>query len=214
MPHHCTLCPRTCRTRPFSWGTAQLCRTRHPARGPRRHCTTGRPCLGGDPNTGSRAARCFSAATLKCCYCQNCDQSGRSRQGDFCGAADRDFMNLQNGGAKNINLVTASQYLPWVTAPHMDAARAQGFSLPVVYNTGGYETVDAVRRWPGMWTSGWPGLQVRGRCAGSGAFRRAGLPCRGGRSAAADACRPAQIVRRGQVFLKGVIVRAGPDAAQ
>lgn len=53
-------------------------------------------------------------------------------------------MNLQNGGAKNVNLVTASQYLPWVTAA-LDAARAQGFSLPVVYNTGGYETLDAVR---------------------------------------------------------------------
>lgn len=53
-------------------------------------------------------------------------------------------MQLQNGGAKNLNLVTASHYLPWVTEA-LDAARAAGFALPVVYNTGGYETVEAVR---------------------------------------------------------------------
>ncbi len=40
--------------------------------------------------------------------------------------------------------MTASQYLPWVTAA-LDKARAQGLALPVVYNTGGYETVEAVK---------------------------------------------------------------------
>ena len=65
------------------------------------------------------------------------DQSGRGRQGDFCGAADRDFYEFAERRGE-------SQYLPWVTAA-LDAARAQGFSLPVVYNTGGYETVDAVK---------------------------------------------------------------------
>ena len=53
-------------------------------------------------------------------------------------------MNLQSGGAKNLNLVTASHYLPWIVEA-LDTARAQGFALPVVYNTGGYETVDAVQ---------------------------------------------------------------------
>ena len=87
----------------------------------------------------------FSGCTLKCCYCQNYPIS----QGEVGKAISVErlteiFMNLQNGGAKNVNLVTASQYLPWVTAA-LDAARAQSFSLPVVYNTGGYETVDAVK---------------------------------------------------------------------
>ena len=51
---------------------------------------------------------------------------------------------LQKSGAKNLNLVTATQYLPWVL-PALDAARAAGFALPVVYNTGGYETLETVK---------------------------------------------------------------------
>ena len=54
------------------------------------------------------------------------------------------FLRLQRDGARNLNLVTATQYLPWVTEA-LDAARARGLTLPVVYNTGGYETVETVR---------------------------------------------------------------------
>lgn len=87
----------------------------------------------------------FSGCTLRCCYCQNYPIS----QGEVGKAISVErlaeiFMNLQNGGAKNLNLVTASQYLPWVTAA-LDQARTAGFCLPVVYNTGGYETVEAVK---------------------------------------------------------------------
>lgn len=87
----------------------------------------------------------FSGCTLRCCYCQNYPIS----QGEVGKAISVErlaeiFMNLQNGGTKNLNLVTASQYLPWVTAA-LDQAKTAGFCLPVVYNTGGYETVEAVK---------------------------------------------------------------------
>ena len=104
------------------------------------------PCLSGDPSaeTGSGTVF-FSGCTLRCCYCQNYPIS----QGEVGKAISVErlaeiFMNLQNGGAKNLNLVTASQYLPWVTAA-LDQARTAGFCLPVVYNTGVYETVEAVK---------------------------------------------------------------------
>ena len=146
IPHHCTLCPRACGADRAA-GLRGFCgadNTLRVARAALHHWEE--PCLSGDPNaeTGSGTVF-FSGCTLKCCYCQNYPIS----QGEVGKAISVErlteiFMNLQNGGAKNINLVTASQYLPWVTAA-LDAARAQGFSLPVVYNTGGYETVDAVR---------------------------------------------------------------------
>ncbi len=146
IPHHCTLCPRACGADRAA-GQRGFCgadNTLRVARAALHHWEE--PCLSGDPNaeTGSGTVF-FSGCTLKCCYCQNYPIS----QGEVGKAISVErlteiFMNLQNGGAKNLNLVTASQYLPWVTAA-LDAARAQGFSLPVVYNTGGYETVDAVR---------------------------------------------------------------------
>jgi len=146
IPHHCTLCPRACGADRAA-GQRGFCgadNTLRVARAALHHWEE--PCLSGDPNaeTGSGTVF-FSGCTLKCCYCQNYPIS----QGEVGKAISVErlteiFMNLQNGGAKNVNLVTASQYLPWVTAA-LDAARAQGFSLPVVYNTGGYETVDAVK---------------------------------------------------------------------
>ena len=146
IPHHCTLCPRACGADRAA-GQRGFCgadNTLRVARAALHHWEE--PCLSGDPNaeTGSGTVF-FSGCTLKCCYCQNYPIS----QGEVGKAISVErlteiFMNLQDGGAKNVNLVTASQYLPWVTAA-LDAARAQGFSLPVVYNTGGYETVEAVK---------------------------------------------------------------------
>ena len=54
------------------------------------------------------------------------------------------FLELQEKGAHNLNLVTATQWLPWVL-PALDKARARGLTLPVVYNTGGYETIETVQ---------------------------------------------------------------------
>ena len=52
------------------------------------------------------------------------------------------FLELQEQGAHNINLVTAGHYLPWVCEA-LDMARP-GLHIPVVDNTGGYETPEAV----------------------------------------------------------------------
>ena len=143
LPHHCTLCPRACGADRAA-GQRGLCGaddTLRVARAALHHWEE--PCLSGDPSaeTGSGTVF-FSGCTLRCCYCQNYPIS----QGEVGKAISVErlaeiFMNLQNGGAKNLNLVTASQYLPWVTAA-LDQART---CLPVVYNTGGYETVEAVK---------------------------------------------------------------------
>ena len=104
------------------------------------------PCLSGDPDAATGSGTVFfCGCTLRCCYCQNFPISQGSVGKEITPERlARIFLDLQNGGAKNLNLVTASQYLPWVTAA-LDIARAQGLALPVVYNTGGYETVEAVK---------------------------------------------------------------------
>ena len=54
----------------------------------------------------------------------------------------RIFLDLQDKGAHNINLVTPTQYLPHITAA-LDLARPE-LTIPIVYNSGGYETVETI----------------------------------------------------------------------
>jgi putative pyruvate formate lyase activating enzyme len=59
------------------------------------------------------------------------------------------FIDLQNRGAHNINLVSPAPYVPAVV-PAISAARRQGLTVPVVYNTHGYETVTTLRLLDGL----------------------------------------------------------------
>ena len=57
--------------------------------------------------------------------------------------------SFRQRGAKNLNLVTATQWLPWIL-PALRGARARGLTIPVAYNTGGYERVETVRALKGV----------------------------------------------------------------
>ncbi len=137
---HCQLCPRRCGAD----------RTKHAGR-----CGAGgqlrvaraalhfweEPCISGEKGSGTVF---FTGCSLGCCYCQNyaISQQGLGKAIDEHRLSDI-FLELQAKGAANLNLVTATQWLPWVTAA-LDAARARGLRLPVVWNTGGYETEETV----------------------------------------------------------------------
>ena len=145
-PPHCPLCPRACGADRAA-GQTGLCGagdTLRAARAALHHWEE--PCLSGDPEapTGSGTVF-FSGCALGCCYCQN---YGISQEGQGYPLTEARlaeiFLELQAKGAKNINLVTATQWLPWVL-PALDSARRRGLRLPVVYNTGGYETVQTVQ---------------------------------------------------------------------
>ncbi len=58
-------------------------------------------------------------------------------------------MHLQEQGANNINLVSATQYIPQ-TAEAIRFARANGLTLPVVYNSNAYECIEALRLLDGL----------------------------------------------------------------
>ncbi len=146
IPHSCTLCPRQCgadRTRQKgACGAANQLRI---ARAALHHWEE--PCISGTRGSGTVF---FSGCSLRCCYCQNhpISQQGVGKDIDEHRLAEI-FLYLQSQGAHNINLVTASQWLPWVIEA-LQIARSQGLNLPVVYNTSGYETLETVQRLEGL----------------------------------------------------------------
>ena len=98
------------------------------------------PVISGERGSGTVF---FTGCTLRCCFCQNYKIS----QENFgkpvsSGRLSEIFLELQKQGAHNINLVTASPYLPSVLEA-LEAVRGK-LAIPVVYNSGGYETEEAV----------------------------------------------------------------------
>lgn len=87
----------------------------------------------------------FAHCPLHCCYCQNAviaaGEAGRAVTEDRLAAM---CLALQAQGALNINLVTPTHYAPQVRAA-IALARKRGLTLPLIWNTSGYETVQAVR---------------------------------------------------------------------
>ena len=59
------------------------------------------------------------------------------------------FFELEAEGAHNINLVTPEHFVP-LLVPALDRAKRQGLTIPVVYNTGSYEKVEAVKALEGL----------------------------------------------------------------
>lgn len=100
------------------------------------------PCISGDSGSGTVF---FSHCTLGCVYCQNYDIStqGKGYSVTENELAD-EFMRLENEGANNINLVTPSHFVPSIIKA-IETAKKHGLKLPVVYNCGGYESVDTLK---------------------------------------------------------------------
>lgn len=139
---HCTLCPRRCgvdRTtdaRGFCGASAIA----HVARAGLHHGEE--PPISGTRGSG---AIFFSGCTLRCPFCQNHRISRDAEAGRALSADElADVMlDLAAQGAHNINLVTATHYLPTVIAA-LDRAKPR-LGIPVLCNCGGYESVETVR---------------------------------------------------------------------
>lgn len=100
------------------------------------------PCISGECGSGTVF---FSGCSLRCVYCQNHDIAlGLAGKPLDIGRLAEIFLELQEKGAANINLVTPTHYVPSIL-PAIDRARACGLSLPIVYNTGNYETLDTLK---------------------------------------------------------------------
>ncbi len=100
------------------------------------------PCISGKEGSGTVF---FAGCNLRCVFCQNYDLS-RAKAGFriTSGRLADIFIEQQERGANNINLVTPTHYVPQIIEA-LQLARDKGLRLPVVYNSGGYESVDTLR---------------------------------------------------------------------
>lgn len=105
------------------------------------------PCISGTEGSG---AVFFSGCTLRCVFCQNykiaMGETGKQVSAERLAEI---FLELQEQGANNVNLVTAGHFLPSVIRA-LQRAKGQGLSIPVVYNTSGYEKAEILRNLEGL----------------------------------------------------------------
>jgi len=92
----------------------------------------------------------FSGCNLGCVFCQN-HEIRDGGVGEYYNAEQlcAAYLSLQEQCAHNINLVTAAHHVPLV-AESLRMAKARGLSIPVVYNSGGYELVETLRLLDGL----------------------------------------------------------------
>ncbi len=98
------------------------------------------------PISGSRgsATLFFSGCPLHCVYCQNypISQLAHGRETDPEELAPK-MTALEARGAHNVNLVTAGHFAP-LAVETVELARADGLSLPIVWNCSGYESLETI----------------------------------------------------------------------
>ncbi len=105
------------------------------------------PCISGKEGSG---AVFFSGCSLGCAFCQNrMISKGQSGKVITVERLAELFLNLQAQKANNINLVTAGHFLPQVREA-LILAKEQGLTIPVVYNSSGYEKAEMLRYLDGL----------------------------------------------------------------
>lgn len=92
----------------------------------------------------------FTGCNLRCIFCQNAaiSEGGSGREVSAGELADI-FVSLEAQGAHNINLVTPTHFIPGICEA-IAIAKTRGLSLPFVYNTSGYESVESLRMLDGL----------------------------------------------------------------
>jgi putative pyruvate formate lyase activating enzyme len=144
----CNLCPHDCHVDRLRSSRAAVCRT-----GARAVVASFGPhfgeesCLAGRHGSGTIF---FSWCNLRCQFCQNSDisQLGAGREVEPEEIAGM-MLALQERGCHNINFVTPSHVVPQILAAVAIAA-ARGLTIPLVYNTGGYDALVSLQLLDGV----------------------------------------------------------------
>lgn len=143
----CCLCPRRCQVNRL--------------RGELGKCSTGRqaivssfgPHFGEESplvGSGGSGTVFFAFCNLKCCFCQNytISQLGEGRE-VVAGELANMMLSLERQGCHNINFVSPTHVVPQILEA-LEIAVESGLSVPLVYNSGGYDAVDTLKLLDGI----------------------------------------------------------------
>jgi putative pyruvate formate lyase activating enzyme len=143
----CTLCPRNCHV-DRAGPKRGACRI-----GLRARVNSAGPHFGEEPvlvGRGGSGTVFLSACNLECVFCQNSDIShGAAGQELTSRELARAALRLERDGCENVNFVTPT-HVSHAVAEAVWSARAMGLTVPVVFNCGGYESVETLRLLEGL----------------------------------------------------------------
>lgn len=143
----CEICPRHCRVNRLK-DERGFCRIGRLAR-----VYSHAPHFGEEPPlVGTRGSGTifFSGCNLSCVFCQNYEISQMDQGRDVSAEAlARMMLALQDSGCHNINFVTPSHFVPQILEALVLASEG-GLEVPLVYNSGGYDSVETLRLLEGI----------------------------------------------------------------
>ncbi len=105
------------------------------------------PCISGERGSG---AVFFSGCVMRCKFCQN-NEISREKKGKEISVERlaEIFLELEEQGALNINLVNPTHFVPQIIRS-LELAKMRGLQVPIVYNSGGYERVETLNMLDGL----------------------------------------------------------------
>jgi len=138
----CELCPRKCQVNRLN-GETGFCGATDKLKIARAALHQWEePCISGTNGSGTVF---FSHCTLNCVFCQNYNLSHNNFGKEITiERLSEIFLELQEKGAHNINLVTPTHYIPQIIES-LKIAKSNGLTIPIVYNSSGFENLEIIK---------------------------------------------------------------------
>jgi putative pyruvate formate lyase activating enzyme len=147
MLKSCELCNRSCKVNRLD-GSLGFCNASEKIKVARAELHFWEePCVSGSEGSGTVF---FSHCNLGCIFCQNHEISQEHNGKEITiERLSEIFLELQDKKANNINLVTPTHYVPQIIEA-LNLAKSKGLSIPILYNTNGYDSLDTIKVLDGL----------------------------------------------------------------
>lgn len=147
MLESCELCPRKCKVNRLK-NQIGFCKTGRNARIASYHAYFGEEAI--LAGTGGTGGIYFGSCNLQCSFCNEYEISHFNQGTEIDSILlARIMMDLQNNGCHNINLINPSHMIPQILEA-LPIAIDNGLSIPIIYNSGGYDTPESLRLLKGV----------------------------------------------------------------